>query len=288
MDCIKDGWFHEKGSLWPGQAMSLEVEEVLFQGKSDFQDLIVFQSKTYGKVLILDGVIQITERDQHAYQEMITHLPMMAHPNPENVLIIGGGDGGVVTQVLKHSQVKRVTLCEIDGMVIEVSKKYFPAFENGWKDPRLEICVQDGNEFLKEKNSEYDVIIVDSSDPVGPAEVLFKKPFFEKLKQALRPDGFICTQAECFWLDLNIITPLFKFTRELFKHVDYAYTIIPTYPCGTIGFLLLSDARSAKEPLRTVDTGFTDKGESLQYYSQGIHRASFVLPLFVQRAIDSL
>merc|ERR1719162_2832889 len=126
MDLIIDGWFHERGALWPGQAMSLEVKEVLYHGRSKFQDVLVFESTNNGRVLVLDGVIQVTERDEFAYQEMMAHIPLYAHPNPEKVLVIGGGDGGILREIAKHPGVKEIYICELDGDVIEYSKKYLP------------------------------------------------------------------------------------------------------------------------------------------------------------------
>jgi len=272
--------------MWPGQQMRLAVKEVLFAEKSKYQDILVFDSETYGKVLVLDGVIQITERDQCAYQEMICHVPMLAHPNPENVLIIGGGDGGVVTNVLKHKSVKKLTICEIDELVIAQSKQHFKEFSNSWNDPRLTINIQDANIYLDDKNSEFDVIIVDSSDPIGPAEVLFQKPFFAKLSKALKPEGFASTQAECIWLNAELISDLFTMNADLFPHIDYSSTMIPTYPCGQIGFLLLGKKTSARTPVRSAEESLLDSAASLRYYDSDIHSASFVLPKFVQQAIN--
>ena len=142
MDLISDGWFRERGALWPGQAMSLQVEKVLYHKRSDFQDVLVFQSTTYGTVLVLDGLIQVTERDEFAYQEMIAHLPLFAHPNPKKVLVIGGGDGGVLREIAKHPGVEEIVICEIDKDVIEVSKKYLPSLACGYDDPRVTVKVR--------------------------------------------------------------------------------------------------------------------------------------------------
>ena len=140
MALIEDGWFNERDVMWPGQRFSLKVEKVLFQDKSDFQDVMVFDSTNYGRVLVLDGVIQLTERDEMAYQEMIVNLPMMSHPDPKNVLIIGGGDGGVLREVARHEGVKNITMCEIDKMVVDVSKKYFSdSTASSFSDPRLTL-----------------------------------------------------------------------------------------------------------------------------------------------------
>merc|ERR1740124_1641157 len=151
MDLIIDGWFHERGELWKGQAMSLEVKKVIHHGRSNFQDLLVFESTNHGTVLVLDGVIQVTERDEFSYQEMLAHIPLFSHPNPEKVLVIGGGDGGILREVAKHPGVKEIIICEIDGDVIDISKKYLPSLAMGFDDPRVTVN-----------------IITDSSDPIGP------------------------------------------------------------------------------------------------------------------------
>jgi spermidine synthase len=182
---IRDGWFTEKEALWPGQRMSIEIDEILEVGKSLFQDILVFKSKTYGIVLVLDGVIQVTERDEFSYQEMIAHLPLFAHPNPKKVLIVGGGDGGVLREVAKHAGVETIHMCEIDIAVVEAGKKYFPTtLATSFNDPRLTLMINDACAFLKNEGAgqDYDVIICDSSDPVGPAEMLFEAEFFRNMK----------------------------------------------------------------------------------------------------------
>ncbi|KAI5079923.1 hypothetical protein GOP47_0005402 [Adiantum capillus-veneris] len=239
------GWFSEISPMWPGEAHSLEVKEILFEGKSDFQDVLVFQSATYGKVLVLDGVIQVTERDECAYQEMITHLPLCSIPNPQKVLVIGGGDGGVLREVARHTSVKQIDICEIDQMVIDVAKKFFPNIAVGFEDPRVRLFVGDGAVFLKEvSDGFYDAVIVDSSDPIGPAQQLFETPFFESLARVLRPGGVVCTQAESVWLHMHIIKDIFSACRKTFKgSVKYAWTSVPTYPSGVIGFMLFTILR---------------------------------------------
>jgi spermidine synthase len=231
---IKDGWFTETTALWPGQAMTLQVKEILHVEKSKFQDVLVFESEHHGNVLVLDGVIQCTERDEFAYQEMIAHLPLNAHRNPEHVLVIGGGDGGVLREVVKHDCVKSVTLVEIDEVVIKVSKKYLPAMAAGFQHPKVNVVVGDGFEYLKNHQGQYDVIITDSSDPVGPAEALFTENFYNLMRKALTPGGIICTQGECQWLHLNIIKQVLDASRKLYPVVEYAYGSVPTYPSGKL------------------------------------------------------
>ncbi|KAL1804425.1 hypothetical protein DCAR_0936075 [Daucus carota subsp. sativus] len=285
------GWFSEISPMWPGEAHSLKVEKVLFQGKSDYQNVMVFQSSTYGKVLVLDGVIQLTERDECAYQEMITHLPLCSIPNPKKVLVIGGGDGGVLREVARHSTVEQIDICEIDKMVVDVSKQYFPDVAVGYEDPRVNLHIGDGVAFLKAvPEGTYDAVIVDSSDPIGPAQELFEKPFFESVAKALRPGGVVCTQAESIWLHMHIIEDIVANCRHIFKgSVNYAWTTVPTYPSGVIGFMLCSTEGTPvdfKHPVNPIDDSKSDR--PLKFYNSEIHEAAFCLPSFAKKVIEGI
>jgi len=288
MEKIKDGWFIETGTLWPGQGLALQVEEVLFHGKSDFQDVLFFKSKTYGTVFVLDGAVQVTERDQFSYAEMISHLPLFAHPNPKKVLVIGAGDGAVLSEVIKHKSVELAEICEIDKMCIDKSKIYYPQWAHVWTHPKVKINIEDGFVFLKNHENEYDVIIVDSSDPIGPAQSLFEKPFYELMHKALKEGGVICTQSENQWLHLEMIKNLHKLSKEVYKSVKYAFTTIPTYPSGQIGFMICSKAENElNKPKRTVAQALhEDQIHSLRYYNEQIHSAAFVLPTFAAKELN--
>lgn len=283
---IVDGWFKETTAMWPGQAMTLQVKKILHHEKSKYQDVLVFESETYGNVLVLDGVIQCTERDEIAYQEMIAHVPLMAHSNPKNVLVVGGGDGGVLREVVKHSGVETVTLCEIDEAVCRVSKLYLPKMAEGFKHPKVKVHIGDGFEFLKDKEEVYDVIITDSSDPVGPAESLFQDSFFSLLNKALKPNGIICSQGECIWLHLDLITKVQNTLRSIFPSVAYAYTSMPTYPCGTIGFMISSKEKNKdlSKPVRKWTK--EEEKEKLRFYNADVHEAAFKVPTFVRNALE--
>ncbi|KAK3041770.1 hypothetical protein RJ639_000286 [Escallonia herrerae] len=342
MSSVIPGWFSEISPMWPGEAHSLKVEKILFQGKSDYQDVMVFQvgletygacrslyyniamshaanyvlyrsfslqSSTYGKVLVLDGVIQLTERDECAYQEMITHLPLCSIPNPKKVLVIGGGDGGVLREVARHSSVEQIDICEIDKMVVDVSKQFFPDVAIGYEDPRVTLHIGDGVAFLKAvPEGTYDAVIVDSSDPIGPAQELFEKPFFASVANALRPGGVVCTQAESIWLHMHIIEDIVTNCRQIFKgSVNYAWTTVPTYPrhynpvvvviltiyfSGVIGFMLCSTEGPSvdfKNPINSIDANDSrskSKG-ALKFYNSEIHTAAFCLPSFAKKVIDA-
>ncbi|KAJ1732253.1 putrescine aminopropyltransferase [Coemansia biformis] len=282
---VTNGWFRESGSMWPGQSMGIEVNQILHVEKSKFQDVLVFESTTYGNVLVLDGAIQVTEHDEFSYQEMITHLALFSHPNPERVLVIGGGDGGVLREVVKHPQVKEAVLCDIDEAVIRLSKKYLPAMAASYADPKVSVHIGDGFEFLQSKKGHFDIIITDSSDPVGPAASLYQSRYYELMRDALRDGGIVSTQGECQWLHLPLIGEVLTFARRLFPVAEYAYTTIPTYPSGQIGFILCSKspATDFKQPLRRVSP--EQELKLFRYYNADIHRVAFVLPNFTRTAL---
>jgi spermidine synthase len=287
---FSQNYFHEVNRQWKGIACSIECEEILFDEKSDYQHVQVFRSSTFGNVLILDGVIQLTTRDEMAYQEMITHLPLFAHPNPKRVCIVGAGDGGVLREVVKHEDVEEIIICEIDKMVIECGKKFFPSVSTAWDDPRVTFVCGDASQYIdtEENKERFDVIICDSSDPEGPAEVLFEPPFFRAMHQALRAGGRISTQAESMWLHLPLIQKLVAATSLIFPEVEYATTQIPTYPAGQIGLLQLQKAGDATTPTSSpiVPARTPAVGMELSFYTPELHAASFVLPKFAVEAIN--
>ncbi len=277
---IQKGWFTEADGLWPGKAMTLKVDRVLYEGRSEFQQIRVFENSGCGRVLTLDNIIQLTEHDECAYQEMLAHVPLFAHDDPKRVLVIGGGDGGIVREVVRHAGVESVELCEIDEEVIRVSREFLPFTASGLDDPRVAIRVEDGAKWVADHPKTYDCIIVDSSDPIGPAEVLFQEKFYRDLRGALRPGGVIATQAECVWLHRDIIVPLVQNARKLFDRADYCWTSVPTYPSGTIGLLVASLGADVTQPRRKPTAAMQ---EALRYYNPHIHQAAFCLPEFARR-----
>uniref|UniRef100_A0A915BHQ4 Spermidine synthase n=1 Tax=Parascaris univalens TaxID=6257 RepID=A0A915BHQ4_PARUN len=277
----------EMGGAWSGQAFSLQVNKILFHEKSKFQDILVFESRSYGNVLVLDGIIQCTERDEFAYQEMLAHLPMFAHPNPKKVLIIGGGDGGILREVLKHECVESVSMCEIDEMVIEASKKYLLHMSIAFDNPKLKLFIGDGFEFLKEHKNEFDVIITDSSDPIGPAESLFGRSYYELIKDSLKHGGILASQGECPWLDRVLLCKLSAICGQLFASWAYAISSVPTYTTGLMGYFVCSkdEKRDLSVPAREISDTEVEK-MNLRYYNSAVHRAAFTLPQFVKAALD--
>ena len=276
-------WFTENFEIDKGRLLQVAVKKVLEQRKSEFQQIEVFETVAFGRMLVLDGIIMVTQHDNFAYHEMMVHVPMNVHPCPKRVLIVGGGDGGALKEVLKYDSVEEVVLCEIDAEVIVSSQKYFPEFRKSFLDKRTQIVIRDAAEYVKQQKNAFDVICVDSSDPVGPAEVLFRKEFYTNMYKALTADGIVTSQSESMYYHRDFISKLFKQNREIYKFVDYYYTIIPTYPSGTIGFSFCS---KKYKPLDNLDNKRIKKLKKLQYYNQDIHKASFMHPEFFKKFLS--
>ncbi|TKY55186.1 Spermidine synthase [Spatholobus suberectus] len=252
------GWYADVS--WPGEAHIYKMEKIIFQGKSEFQELLVFESSRHGKVAILDGYIQLTENDEFAYQEMLTHLALCSIPNPKKVLLVGGGDGGILREISRHSSVEHIDICEIDKMVIDVYKKFFPDIAVGYEDTRVHVHISDGIAFINSvPEGTYDVIILDAFQPMGPiAEVLADNCFLESVAKALRPGGVLSAPADSLWHKNFVVADTIANCKKIFKgSVNYAWTTVPTYarhslfnfiftflnsssPFGVIGFMLCS------------------------------------------------
>jgi spermidine synthase len=286
MDSLKPGWFSEFSTLWAGQAFSIAVDKILHQERSQYQDILVLQTPAYGRVLVLDGVIQCTERDEFSYQEMMTFVPLCSHPNPRNVLIIGGGDGGVAREVAKYPTVETIVQCEIDERVVELSKQWLPFMASGFESPKLQLHIGDGLEFMKQHEAMFDVIITDSSDPVGPAETLFQESYYQLAAKALKPNGILCSQGENMWYHAPLITDMLAFCSKIFPKTRYGYTCIPTYPGGQIGLLVCSKNPDTEfqTPARVLSKEELSE-MNLRYYTPKIHSAAFTLPRFMTELI---
>lgn len=233
-------------------------------------------SFAHGRTLILDGIIQCTEKDEFSYQEMISFLPLCAHPNPKTVLIVGGGDGGVAREVVKHPGVETVHQVEIDAKVVDVSKRFLPNMACGFDSPKLQLTIGDGFDYMKQREGEFDVIITDSSDPIGPAESLFQESYFGLLRRALKPNGIVCSQGGTYWTDLEHVKHTLDHCRVHFPVAEYCVTSVPSYPCGQIGFVIgsLDEKANLKVPHRVFSDAELDQ-LAMRYYSEHTHRAAF-------------
>jgi spermidine synthase len=219
---------------------------------------------------------------------MITHLALNSHPNPQRVLVIGGGDGGVLREIVKHESVKEAVLVEIDECVIRVAKQYLPDMSRGFDHPKVTLCVEDGFKYLSELTTKFDVIITDSSDPEGPAAALFGVPFYNLLSRSLADDnGIVVTQcSENIWLNLSLLKEFRDICRKVFPVVEYAYTTVPTYTSGQLGLFVCckNPTANVKIPLRKWD----EETETIinRYYNSALHTASFVLPTWAKLILN--
>lgn len=247
-----------------------DVEEIIFKGKSKFQEIMVIRNPYYGKMLILDDVVQITERDEFFYHEMLAHVALHANPSPKKVIVIGGGDGGVVREVLKHQSVEKVYFVEIDEEVINVSKKFFPTVSSGIDDRRVEIRVMDGAEFVAKRNSpEFDAVIIDSTDIIGFARSLFTEGFFSAVKRCLNENGMFVTHTESLHFHKDMVIEIQEALRQVFPVVDLYTTPIATYPGNWWAFAIATNGLSPREVRQRFVV-------AAKYYSDEIHTQSFM------------
>ena len=271
-------WISEVGG---GYGNTIEVTQHLFSHKSKFQQIDIYETRKLGKLLMLDGIIQLTSYDEFVYHEMLANLPFYAFKNgiPRRALVIGGGDGGVLRELSRHSELESIDICEIDADVIEAAKKYLPETSCGYLDPRVTVYVEDGSKFIAERKNHYDIIIVDSTDPGGPGEPLFNEAFYTDLKAALREGGIVTSQGESAFLLPDIVARLNKITRKVFKYSGYATLHVPTYPTGVIGACVASDFAEVTTPAREIEPELL---KQLRYYNSRIHSSCFVQPNFVK------
>ena len=269
-------------TLYPEWGQSFERGQTLFEATTDHQHLVIFQNPRFGRVMALDGVIQTTEADEFVYHEMMVHVPMNTHACPKRVLIIGGGDGGILREVLKHPSVESVTQVEIDRAVIDMCIEYFPKHSDGaFSDERLSLVIADGAAFIANNREQFDVILTDSTDPIGPGEVLFESAFYQGCAGALTDDGILVTQNGVPYMQGDEVTNTYRRWRSCFQTRSFYLTPVPTYVGGAMamGFASKSsiDTPSVNDLARR-----TQLLPSLRYYTPEAHHGAFGLPLFMR------
>jgi spermidine synthase len=283
-------WFEEElhsRVLGQGYAQRFQVLRVIHREKTDFQELAIFETQAFGRVLALDGIIQTTERDEFVYHEMLVHVPLLAHGRARRVLIIGGGDGGVLREVLRHP-VDHATMVEIDGQVMDLCREHLPGLSAGaFDDPRARVLVDDGIRFMADTAGTFDAIIVDSSDPVGPNEVLFTDAFYADCRRRLTPGGVLITQSGVPFLQRTEVINGYKRLKPHFADVGFYVIAVPTYVGG---FMTLSwasdDADLRRQPESVLAERYAAVGLDTRYYSPALHKAAFALPPYISRMID--
>jgi spermidine synthase len=261
-----------------------KVSETLHFSQSEFQEISIVTTEALGRMLLLDGMIMTTERDEFIYHELITHIPLLAHPVPKKVLVIGGGDGGTIREVLKHPSVEKAVLCEIDGDVIDVCKKYLPTIAGKLDDPRVEIVVRDGAAYIAEHKNEFDAILIDSTDPIGPGEKLFTKEFYEGVKAALTENGVMACQSESPVAVPDECRRINSLLRSVFPYVQTYAACVPTYPSGQWSWTFCS---KGNRPLDSINEDVAMKiAAQARYYNREVHQAVFALPNYMREIFN--
>ena len=275
-------WMQER--LHRDYAQALRVERVLYDSATDHQRLRLFENGRFGRVLTLDDVVQTTEADNFVYHEMMAHVPILAHGGVRRVLIVGGGDGGLAREVLRHAGVERVTMVEIDAGVIDFSRQYLPALSAGaFDDPRLQVVIDDGAAFMGRAGDLYDVILIDSTDPVGPGEVLFTDSFYAHARNRLAEGGILVTQNGVPFLQGGELTGTMRAFKALFADWGCYLCTVPTYAGGPMALGWATDGVARATPLAVLQARFAEVRFTPDYYTPEVHLAAFALPGYVRR-----
>lgn len=271
-------------TLSSGYGQSFSVEDVLYEVQTDFQHLIIFRNSVFGTVMALDGVVQTTERDEFIYHEMMVHVPLIAHAQVKRVLIIGGGDGGILREVVKHSGVEEITQVEIDAQVIDMCKTYLPHHSNGaFDDPRVSIVIQDGVEFVSKTQQTFDVIISDCTDPIGPGEVLFTSDFYAGCKRILSADGIFVAQNGVPFMQPQELKDTQVRLGAYFNEQTFYTLTVPTYAGGVMALAWASDCLQHRcVSAEHINAYLAQHAIHTRYYTAEVHQAAFALPGYIQ------
>lgn len=278
------GWSVE--TLHRDYRQCLRADRVLYDSETEHQRLRVIENATFGRVLTLDGVVQTTEGDEFIYHEMLAHVPILAHGAVRRVLIVGGGDGGMAREVLRHASVEHVTMVEIDAGVVEFSKTHLPSLSDGaFGDRRLNLVIADGAAFMRDSDLHFDVIISDSTDPVGPGEVLFTDTFYGHAKRRLAKGGILVTQNGVPFLQGGELAATMRAFRTLFADATCYLATVPSYAGGPMAFGWGTDGAARVNDLATLEARFAEAGLVTRYYTPEVHKAAFALPGYVKSLI---
>jgi spermidine synthase len=283
-----DIWVNER--LYPDWGQRFRVIEKLAHVRSDFQDILIFRSATHGRVMLLDGAVQITEADEFVYQEMLTHVPLLAHGAAARVLVIGGGDGGVLNHVLRHATVTQAVMVEIDGEVVRLAKQFLPDIGgDAWNDPRAELIIGDGIDYVaRAADASFEVIIVDSTDPAGVGEVLFTEAFYAQCARVLSDGGLVVNQSGVPFMQPDELAETSRRRQRHFAHVGAYLAAVPTYVGGfmALGYAAKQHGIDQVPPAllreRAARDGILD---GTRYWSPEVHQAAFALPPYIQRML---
>ncbi|MGY4532566.1 spermidine synthase [Pseudomonas sp. TE3786] len=274
-------------TLYEGYGQRFRMDKLLHEVRTEHQHLVIFENPRMGRVMALDGVIQTTEADEFIYHEMLTHVPILAHGAARKVLIIGGGDGGMLREVSKHRSVEQITMVEIDGTVVDMCKEFLPEHSKGaYDDPRLNLVIDDGMRFVASTEEKFDVIISDSTDPIGPGEVLFSENFYQACRRCLNEGGILVTQNGTPFMQLDGVQNTAGRMNGLFADWHFYMAAVPTYIGGAMTFAWgATNAGLRTIPLDTLRQRFAGSGIVTRYYNPEVHLGAFALPQYVLKAI---
>jgi spermidine synthase len=286
---IEDKTLEEPWDLWYRElnrgncGLTLKVNRVLESTRSEFQRIEVLENAHYGKLLVLYGSLMVADNDNNAYNEMLAHVPLFTHPNPREVLIVGGGDCGTLTEVMKHPEVGHCTMCELDQMVVETTKKHLPHLTAGLEDSRSNLVFQDGKKFIEDGDDRYDIIVLDLSDPVGPAADLFQKPFHQRVYDRLNDDGILVAQSESPYFNKDVVRSMYANLKSIFPIVRMYTCFMPIYPSGLWSFAFCS---KKYDPIDDFDRDrWKELALETKYYNDEVHIGAFGLPRFCRELV---
>lgn len=278
-------WLQEK--LYDHWRQSFLVSRELYRSSDGLQEIVLFETPGFGRVLVLDGVIQVTTGDEFVYHEMLAHVPIYAHGAVRSACVVGGGDGGMLREILKHRGVEQAVLVEIDGGVVEFCREHMPSVSDGaFDDPRTEVVIADGLEFMATTTRRFDLIVVDSTDPIGPGEVLFSEAFYRDCARCLNPGGIVVNQNGVPFLQGAEITDTYRRRKPHFADVGFYVAAVPTYVGGFMALGWASESDQARrQTVETLRARFAAAPVATRYYTPDIHKAAFALPKFVESLI---
>lgn len=268
-------------TLYDAYGQSFQIDKVYFESKTAHQHLMIFHNATFGRVMVLDGIVQTCERDEFIYHEMLAHVPIISHGNAKRVLIIGGGDGGIVREVAKHQGVEYIAQVEIDQAVIDMAKQFLPKHsDHAFEDPRLEIFIDDGCHFVAQSEAQFDVIISDCTDPIGPGKALFSSDFYHHVSRLLAQDGVFVAQNGVAFMQLDEVATTYQRIKPYFNDVGFYSAAVPTYIGGVMTFAFASN-QTGLRALSVAELQARAVDFKTRYYNSAIHHGAFALPQYI-------
>ncbi|OQM34233.1 polyamine aminopropyltransferase [bacterium endosymbiont of Pedicinus badii] len=259
------------------------IDKIIYNGYSSYQKVLIFKNSILGKVLSLDGVVQTTEKDEFIYHESMTHIPIFSHPDAKKILIIGGGDGGILREICLHESIKKIVMVEVDELVIEVCKKYLSNHsKNAFSDARLDLIIQNGMDFIKKNKEKFDIIISDCTDPIGPGKILFTKKFYKECLRCLKKNGIFVAQNGVFFFQKLSSIQSYKILKKQFLETKFYQSSIPTYYGGIMLFLWGSKNKiEFYLDKKRIEKRIQNSNINFRYYNSDIHFGSFCLPQYL-------